>query len=281
MSDKTYSQFQQDLHVCKFYENLKGGYFVDIGAFDGISISNSYKIEKELAWHGICVEPQPDVFDRLLENRNCININKALTSSSGETLEFSKGRGGNSVLSGLTKFLDGWGRNAAMRGDRLEMVSSTLNEVLDDNNAPPFIHYLSLDTEGSELEILKGVDLGRYTFGYLCIEHNNVVDRRNAIRTLLEKNGYCFYRENHCDDDYFHRSLIGGTYFFNNDQSRPIVVTLDDQNQIVAKSDYWPDQKGLFRPETLEIEFESMGSRKVSAFSIARSEKNQWRKVSL
>jgi len=74
-------------------------------------------------------------------------------------------------------------------------------------NAPLFIEFMSLDTEGSELHILKGVDLSRYTFGYMAIEHNHESEKRAAIRSYLEANGYVHIRENVVDDDYAHESV--------------------------------------------------------------------------
>jgi len=268
MSKKSYSQYNQDTHVISFFEEMSDGYFVDIGAFDGISLSNSYKLETEFNWKGICVEPQEDQFEKLRDSRSAICVKKALSDTSGETLAFSKG------------LLDGWGKNAALRGDQVEVESATLTELLDQHNAPAFIQYMTLDTEGSELEILQGVNFDRYTFGYLCVEHNHVVEKRSRIRALLEQNGYLFHKENHCDDDYYHRSMIGGTYYFNNDYTRPIDVTLSGDNDILVVSDYWPDQKGRFFPETLQIEFEEMGKRRVTANAIIRSARNVWRKKS-
>lgn len=49
----------------RFFKNLKNGVFFDIGAHDGVSLSNTYFFEKELGWSGICLEPIPEVFERL------------------------------------------------------------------------------------------------------------------------------------------------------------------------------------------------------------------------
>ncbi len=70
-----------------------------------------------------------------------------------------------------------------------------------------YIDYLSLDTEGSELEILKSVDLTKYTFGIIDVEHNYIEPRRTQIRELLESHGYEYIRANKFDDCYKHKSL--------------------------------------------------------------------------
>ena len=74
-------------------------------------------------------------------------------------------------------------------------------------NAPSFVEYLSLDTEGSELEILKSVDFQKYTFGIIDVEHNFVEPRRTKIRELLTSNGYEYIKENQWDDSYKHNSV--------------------------------------------------------------------------
>jgi len=69
------------------------------------------------------------------------------------------------------------------------------------------LHYLSLDTEGSELEILKSVDFQKYIFGLIDVEHNYVEPRRSQIKNLLTSNGYIYIRENRWDDCYKHQSM--------------------------------------------------------------------------
>ena len=74
-------------------------------------------------------------------------------------------------------------------------------------NAPRFIDYLSLDTEGSEYEILKALDFDKYTIGLIDVEHNFVEPRRSQIKELLISKGYVYLRENHADDMYRHSSI--------------------------------------------------------------------------
>ena len=90
----------------------------------------------------------------------------------------------------------------------VEVQTKRLSTLLSSANAPNFIEFLSLDTEGSEYEILKTVDFGTYTFGYICVEHNMIEEPRQKIRALLEANGYVFYRQNKVDDDYIHPSIL-------------------------------------------------------------------------
>ena len=86
---ETYSQFGQDLIVLDFLKNKKNGFFIEIGASDGILLSNCYLLEKKYNWNGICIEPIPYKFDSLQKNRKCKCINKAIFSTSNMEVDFS------------------------------------------------------------------------------------------------------------------------------------------------------------------------------------------------
>ena len=84
------------------------------------------------------------------------------------------------------------------------MKTKTLTEILDYFNAPKYIDYLSLDTEGTELEILKGLDMNKYTIGYISVEHNYTELRQYIHEYLLSKN-YIYSRWNRFDDEYIQK----------------------------------------------------------------------------
>jgi hypothetical protein len=81
-------------------------------------------------------------------------------------------------------------RNAyAAAGDLIEVTTTSLMDLLQQNQAPPVIDYLSIDTEGSELEILAGIDWGRHQFRCITVEHNFTA-QREGIQALLEAQDY-------------------------------------------------------------------------------------------
>ena len=192
----TYSQIGQDKNVIKYYNGKKGGYFLDIGATNGIDINNTYLLEKKYKWKGICVEPQKKYWRDLNKNRDCIKLNNLLYSKEGLELEFSEAGALGGITSHIDKHLE------AKKENQVKLKTETLNNILEKYDAPEYIDYLSLDTEGSELEILKGIDLNKYKIGYLNIEHNFVEPRRTEIKNYLENRGYKHYRVNAFDDDY-------------------------------------------------------------------------------
>ena len=181
----SYSQLGQDLEVLKFYNKKKSGFFIEIGASDGIENSNTYLLENCYGWKGICVEPIPYRFESLCKNRpNSFCCDKAVCKESNQELAFYIANDGDGH-SGIRDYLDCHKKGVDANKTEIIVTTISFNDLLEKNNAPNFIDYLSLDTEGSELEILKSVDLQKYTFGLIDVEHNYVEPRRTQIRDLL------------------------------------------------------------------------------------------------
>lgn len=197
------SQLGQDTDVLQTYNFKKRGFFVEIGANDGVRLSNTLLLERDYDWKGICVEPDPVVFENLVKNRKSICVQKAMYNVSDATVSFSVNP--NSLLSGIsTHIMERVRQNTS---NVIEVSTINMNDLLDKNNAPKFIEYLSLDTEGTEFEILESTDFTKYTFGVIHVEHNYQVERRQKIRSILEKNGYVFFKQVKWDDSYIHSSL--------------------------------------------------------------------------
>jgi len=188
-----YSQLGQDKWVLgKAFPGVTNGYFVDIGAWDAEVLSNTKALE-EAGWTGICIEP----FPRNWTNRTCQLFEEVVYSTKGEVIQFRRA----DILGGIDDLI-GQHKAEVASFPILELTTTTLGDVLDRANAPRFIHYVSIDTEGSELEILKALPFSRYTVGAFSIEHNGEEPKRQQIRELLEANGYRFAQEQLVDDWY-------------------------------------------------------------------------------
>jgi hypothetical protein len=184
-----YSQLGQDLEVLKFYNNKKNGFFIEIGAYDGVELSNKFEL--------------------LCKNRpNSLCYDYAVYNESYTDIKFDIGNNCE-MLSGISGKLDCDCYINLVNADKTQIMRTTisLNDLLEKSNSPLFIDYLSLDTEGSELEILKSVDFSKYTFGLIDVEHNGVEPKRTQIKDLLTSNGYIYIRENNWDDCYKHQSV--------------------------------------------------------------------------
>ena len=206
---QSYSQIGQDLEVIKKYNNKHNGYFVDIGASDGITYSNTYLLEKEYGWKGICAEPLPSKWEPLLKNRtNSKCSSKAVFNTSGLMVKFDIAHGCD-LFSGINETLTCEKHKEWIDKDKtmIDVPTISLIDLLNENNAPSYIEYLSLDTEGSEYEILKNFDFTKYTFGLIDVEHNFEEPTRTQIRALLEANGYIYICENKWDDCYRHNTF--------------------------------------------------------------------------
>jgi hypothetical protein len=203
----SHSQIGQDLRVVKFYNNKECGFFIEIGASDGIQISNTYLLETNYGWKGICCEPIPSRFEKLVKNRpNSICYNEAVYNQSGLTVTFDIANESD-LLSGISEHIDAHKPDVDKNKTSIQVQTVSLLDILDKSNAPSFIEYMSLDTEGTELEILKNLDFEKYTFGLIDIEHNYIEPRRTEIKNLLLSKGYIYMGENEFDDMYKHNSV--------------------------------------------------------------------------
>jgi len=271
------SQFQQDLRVVDFYKKKTHGFFIEIGASDGINFSNTCFLERYYEWKGICVEPIPEIYSKLVKNRpnsKCFNL--AVYNKSDITVPFSISNDW-SLLSGITENIDYHSKLVNKNKTTIDVTTISLTDLLDRAEAPTFIEYLSLDTEGSEYEILKDFDFKKYTIGLIDVEHNWVEPRRTQIRELLVSNGYIYRCKNMCDDVYYHVSLARqDIYYYRNILDRPITVSIDPTSAVSISSSYWPTKFGILNGNTMQIEYHPPGN--VTSNSIEFGHDNIWHK---
>lgn len=196
------SQLGQDYLALLSGGVSKPGFFVEFGAADGVSLSNSHLLEKVFGWSGIVCEPGRNWHQALKKNRDCVVDFRCVYSKTGEQISFSENYLGE--LSGITEFsaeVEGGILNKTTSSYQVETIS--LLDLLDCHNAPKHIDFLSVDTEGSEFEILSAFDFSRYSFGAITVEHN-YTDTRPKVKALLESNGYRqVYPELSGFDDWF------------------------------------------------------------------------------
>lgn len=188
LRDKSKSQIKQDLFALTELDFKREGFFVEIGAASGVELSNTYLLEKELGWMGILAEPAKCWHKILKKNRDCIIEKDCVWRDSGSVLEFHETQ--LPELSTINHFIGSdhhfpHRKNAAS----YPVKSVSLSDLLGRHNAPKIIDYLSIDTEGSEYEILSNFDFSQYQFRVITCEHN-YTPNREKIFNLLTKNGY-------------------------------------------------------------------------------------------
>jgi FkbM family methyltransferase len=200
-----YSQCGQDSFVYNtFFKNKTDGVFVDIGAHNGINLSNTYFFEKQCGWKGMCIEPMPEVFAQLRKNRDCICIEGCVYDKTG-TVRFLKVTG-PTMLSGIVETFDAQQLKRIVREtsngkglvEEIEVTCYKVNDLLALHGLS-HIDYLSLDTEGSELEILKSIDFENITIDVIDVENNF---HESKFEDFLNTKGYKKLTELAWDDIY-------------------------------------------------------------------------------
>ena len=206
------SQIGQDKWVHSIIGDKRNGYFIELGACDGLYFSNTLFFERELGWNGICIEPNDNYLPALKRNRKSNICNDLVYSEEGRTLEFA-------LCSGSSGIVDENIGPFTNKTHTVQKTTTTLGKILERFNAPSTIDYLSLDVEGQEYTILSTFPFDKYTFRCITVEHNAPhigPTQQQKIRALLEKNGYIYVKGNDdvhkwghgpIDDFYIYKNL--------------------------------------------------------------------------
>jgi len=201
---KSNAQLWQDLFVLSELGFKRNGYFVEFGATNGIDLSNSYLLEKEFGWNGILAEPAKCWHKDLRNNRSAAIETRCVWRDSRSILHFNEVS--ISELSTINSFSlsDNHQRKREV-GKVYDVKTISLIDLLVTYNAPKIVDFLSIDTEGSEYEILSNFDFDKYQFRVITCEHN-FTPMRGKIFSLLTENGYVRkYRELSSFDDWYIR----------------------------------------------------------------------------
>ncbi len=203
-----YSQFEQDKVVYEnYFQGKTNGYFVDIGAHDGVTFSNS-KFFEELGWTGVCAEPNPIVFEQLQSVRKCKCVKKAIADKIGHAQFFQIVEGAD-MLSGLVDEFSQKGikniySNLESKDSGFDYIDVELD--LFDNIVDQIeIDFLSIDTEGNELKILQTIDFSKYNIKVITLE-NNEYDSRFV--NFLSSKDFTFVKRLGCDELYINNKFI-------------------------------------------------------------------------
>jgi FkbM family methyltransferase len=200
------SQLRQDLFVLSELNFKRNGFFVEFGATNGLDLSNTYLLEKEYGWRGILAEPARCWHNTLRSNRaSCIDT-RCVWIESGTTVQFSEVEDPELSTISIHSSSDLHGRSRN-KGTTYDVVTVSLIDLLREYNAPNTIDFLSIDTEGSEYDILRSFDFSQYDFQVIACEHN-FTPRRSQVFDLLTSRGYSrkFEDVSGFDDWYVKRS---------------------------------------------------------------------------
>tara|TARA_B100000787_G_scaffold161012_1_gene140484 strand:- start:367 stop:1059 length:693 start_codon:yes stop_codon:yes gene_type:complete len=200
---------KNDLDIkLKKYLNFSNGFFIELGAHDGITQSNTYYYEKNKNWRGILIEPTPKLFKMCKKNRSeensyfcnaCVSFdynkenvkliysNLKTTSIDLTTDNFRK------------KHLREPELNFFEKQNYYSAKAKTLNSILLESEAPKVIDFFSLDVEGAEFEVLKGINFDKFNFKYIIVE----TDEFDKLKNFLNNKNYRFVEKFNFNDYLF------------------------------------------------------------------------------
>lgn len=161
------------------------GFFIDVGAFDGVDMSNTYLFEQQ-GWRGICFEPNPATFDRLKENRRCILINCAVGEKISDGVPYET----STQVTALAK---------RSPHDILSKVPLTTLDYALEHLGINHVDYISIDVEGWEVQVLHGFAITKYNPKLVIVEDNY---QYAELYDYFDKNGYILGRRQHMNAFY-------------------------------------------------------------------------------
>jgi len=191
-----HSQYLQDVFLDRWvFGGLEHGTFADIGAHDGVTYSNSVFFEKVRGWRGVAVEPNPDVFNKLAQNRQCHKLNCCVSDREG-IVPFVKLSGYSEMLSGMADKYDPEHRQRIEaelrqfggRTETIEVQARRFDEIAREIGFSEFT-YVSIDTEGSEPSILGDIDFSDLFIHALTVECN-FEHAKAGMATLMGERGF-------------------------------------------------------------------------------------------
>jgi FkbM family methyltransferase len=199
-----YAQNKQDRYLNDtFFKDKKNGVFIEAGAYDGVTGSNTLFFEKNHGWKGLCIEPMPEHYKNCTKKRNCICILGCLANAKkhADFLQISLDHKTSGVKAEYVEGLSGILENfSSIQSNRINSFVSEYNATTNVFKTPCYllndlleeyglfeIDLFSLDTEGGELEILKSIDYNRFIIDVILVE-NNWFDP--DFRTFMESVGY-------------------------------------------------------------------------------------------
>jgi FkbM family methyltransferase len=191
---KSRSQNFQDVWALYETDFKYDGFFVEFGATNGIDGSNTYLLEQQYDWCGILAEPNPDLTYQLVNNRllsRTTVVSKCVYTETGKTLDFNITD--EPDLSTIVGFgADDEHKEKRKSGKIVKVDTISLYDLLNTNNAPMSIDYISVDTEGSEYDILKAFFLKNDKYDVKCftVEHNFNSEKRRALSDMFYEYGY-------------------------------------------------------------------------------------------
>lgn len=183
------SQFGEDAFLWKYFGDICDGSYIELGALDGVTYSNSHIFSKALGWSGVLIEASPINAAKLIQNRpNDICVNAAVCKMTG-TVHYVEG----DAVGGIWEFMADSFRSTWHKGksivDTSEVPCMPLSEIVRNHTEQEFFDFLSLDVEGGEFSVIQTIR--SLEFGMIIVEADGHDVRKNSmVETFLSRKGY-------------------------------------------------------------------------------------------
>jgi FkbM family methyltransferase len=178
------AQFRQDLFCLLFSDAKREGFFVEFGACDGVTISNTLLLERQFGWTGILAEPGRHWHTDLRKNRSCAVDTRCVWNQSGVKIQFNQTTFNDRSTAAI---LHGPASGEVVSSYDVEAV--LLADLLADHKAPRYIDFLSVDVEGAEFGVLEAFPFDAYQFGFICVEQHGE-EQAALLASVLNPAGY-------------------------------------------------------------------------------------------
>lgn len=198
-----YSQQEEDKFLFENYLNYKDGFFIELGAMNGVTYNNTLFFENQLGWKGVLIEPSAQYKDLVINRPNCHNFNYAISEIEGE-VEFI----GDNALGGMihtmhSKHRQGW--NLDQTHSTYTVKSIPINKLLENLNIDR-VDLFSIDVEGGELEVLNTFDWNIPVYIVLIEVAKHDLDKDEACREILRQNGFNFSSDLGCNEIWINKN---------------------------------------------------------------------------
>ncbi len=189
-----FSEHGQDEFVYQnFFKYKDTGFFIDIGAYDGVDGSNTLFFERSLGWDGVCFEPSDIPFERLERLRKVPCIKAAVSDKDSDGEDFLMISDGFLQMGGLTKSYNQAILEEVVKKDPRSVLETVKVKTINlmnylKNEKIRHVDFMSIDVEGAELSIIESIDFSQVNIEILSIENN--VAMSDDLKDLMASKGY-------------------------------------------------------------------------------------------
>ncbi len=196
------AQNGEDRWLDTYFGHNRNGFFVDIGAYNGVDLSNSYHFE-QIGWTGVLVEPDPEHAAHCHAARPRSHSFHCAAVSSSEINEITFHRVQSAGVYSTTNLTPEHAQRLSGMGCALKPITvpaRTLDSILEEIRTT-MVDFVSIDVEGAELDVLQGFDIERWKPTIVVIESNSK-SRPSAIRDYFVRYGYAYQHSIDVNDFY-------------------------------------------------------------------------------